>query len=49
MKLKFHMLDGIKIMMDEADEWINYLKDRVMENNEAQQMRGKKYANWELF
>ena len=38
--------DGINSTLKEAVEGINYLKDKVMANNQAEEM-SKKYANLE--
>ena len=34
-------LDGINSNLEEAEEWINDLEDRVMEINQAEQMKEK--------
>ena len=39
-------LDGINSRLEE-EEQISYLEDRVMENNQAEQMREKNYAKGE--
>ena len=39
-----HTPDGINSRLEEAEEPINDLEDRVMEGNQAEQIRGKKYA-----
>ena len=35
-------LDGINSRLEEAEEWIGDLEDRVMESNQAEQVRKKK-------
>ena len=39
-----HTPDGINSRLEDAEEPINDLEDRVMEGNQAKQIRGKKYA-----
>ena len=36
-------LDGINSRLNEAEEWIRNLEGRVMEKNQAEQVREKKY------
>ena len=38
-----NQLDVITTKMEKAEEWIHYIEDRIMENNEAKQ---KKEKSW---
>ena len=40
-------LDEIHSRLEEVEEQINGLEGRVLESNEAEQMREKTYENWE--
>ena len=39
------MLDGMNSRLEEAEEQINDVRDRVMENNQAEQKREKEFWN----
>ena len=39
------MLDGMNSRLEEAEERINDLRDRVMESNQSEQKREKKLCN----
>ena len=41
-------LDRINSRLEEAEEWIDDLRDRIIESNQTEPMRGKKnHAKWE--
>ena len=39
-----NMLDGMNSRLEEAEEWINDLEDRVMKSNQGKQKEKKKYV-----